>query len=212
MAESLKQLDAIMERASKALAGMDYLSCETLCLEALVEARQADNFGYYARVLLPLQEARRQRRMISAEGDVCLGSTSAGFDPGVWLGEHQAGCIVLTHPHTKKDARALVRRIREEKRYVEILFADNAEDAPNWTLRSYEGPETMCQVSRPTPDEPPAQWFLHASEQLGDAAIRAIDESVQGRSAVDELEARLRVLPDHELLHQRLAEAARTVN
>jgi len=208
MTATPEQLDAIMERASAALAGMDYLVCETLCLEALGEARQAERYGYYARVLLPLQEARRQRRMIATQGDIQLGSGSAGFDPGIWLDEHKAGCIVLTHPHTPKEALALERRAREEKRYVEVLFADNTEDASAWALRSYDGPETTCQVSPPKPDQNPAQWFLYASEQLGDAAMRSVDVSAQGISLLDALETRLRVFPDHELLHQRLAQTA----
>ena len=212
MAESHKPLDDIMERASAALAGMDYLACEALCLEALGVARREERYGSYARVLLPLQEARRHRRMIAATGDIRLGSDLAGFDPGDWLNKYRNGCIVLTHPNTPEEAITLARRAREEKRYVEVLFADNVEEAPRWTLRSYDGPQTMCQVSRPTPDQDPAQWFLHASEQLGDAAMRSIDGSAQGSALLDDLEARLRVFPDHELLHQRLAEAARAVH
>lgn len=211
MAEALEQLDAVMERASRALAAMDYLACEALCLEALDAARSGARFSYYARVLLPLQEVRRQRRIIAAAGDVRLGSGAAGLDPGSWLTEHEAGCIVLTHPHSATDALGIYGRARDEKRYVEVLFADNAETDAAWTLRSYAGPGVSCSVPAPEAGDDPAKWFIAATERLGDAALAGVDDTLSGVSLVEALEARLRVFPDHELLHQRLAVAARAV-
>lgn len=211
MTAATEKLDGIMDRASRALADMDYLACEALCLEALVEARDQRRFGCYARVLMPLQEARRQRRMIAAQGEVTLDSSQPGFDTDRWLTELRAGCVVLTHPYTAEDARALAERVRREKKFIEVLFADNTADAPSWTLRSYDGPEVSCDVPSPASGQSPAQWFLHATEQLGDAALRSIDDSLRGEALILDLEARLRVFPDHELLHQRLAQAARTV-
>ncbi len=206
----IEKLDDIMERASRSLADMDYLACEALCMEALAEARERQQFGYYARVLMPLQEARRQRRMIAAQGEVLLGSSGPGFDAESWLTKHSAGCLVLTQPHNIDDARALAERARNENRFVEVLFADNTHEAASWTLRSYDGPEVSCDVKAPAPGQSPAQWFLHATEQLGDAALRSADDSLKGEALILDLETRLRVFPDHELLHQSLAEAARS--
>jgi hypothetical protein len=211
MTTALDRLDDIMERASRALAEMDYLACESLCLEALAQARDTRRYGHYARVLLPLQEARRQRRMIAAQGEVRLGGAEPGFDADRWLTEQRAGCIVLTRPRTAKDARAFAQRARSDKRFIEVLFADNAPEKPKWTLRSYDGPEVVCEVDRPAPDQDPAQWFLHATEKLGDAALRSVDGTLRGEALILDLESRLRVFPDHELLHQRLADAARGV-
>jgi hypothetical protein len=211
MTVTLGQLDAVMERASGALAAMDYLTCEALCLEALGMARQAGRYAYYARVLLPLQEARRQRRMISAAGEIQLGSGDDGFEPKRWLTEHDAGCIVLTHPHTAEDALALDKQARSGLRFIEVLFADNTQDNAEWMLQSVDGASVACRVPAPTVDTAPAQWFIDATEQLGDAALRGVDESLTGEALVVDLEARLLVFTDHEVLHQRLAEAARAV-
>ncbi len=209
MSTAIERLDDIMDRASQALADMDYLTCEALCLEALIEARDQQCFHFYARVLMPLQESRRQRRMIAAQGEIQLGTGEPGFDAASWLSVHPAGCVVLTHPHTSEDAKTLAQQALSEKKFVEVLFADNAPDDPEWTLRSYDGHQVSCQVSAPKPDQNPAQWFLHATEQLGDAALRCADGTLTGEALIRDLEARLRAFPDHELLHQRLAEAAR---
>jgi hypothetical protein len=207
---SLEQLDSIMERASHSLAAMDYLECEALCVEALRLARASDRFGYYARVLLPLQEARRQRRMIAVAGQVQV-DTADGFDPDAWLDGLDAGCLVLTRPHTADGARTLESRARHDKQFVEILYADSDPSDPVWTLRSYAGPEVCCEVPAPTPETDAARWFIDATERLGDAALAGVDDALARRPRFDELEARLLVFPDHELLHQHLADAARAV-
>ncbi len=207
MTASLEKLDGLMERASQALTGADYLACEGLCLEALAAARGARRWATYARVLLPLQEARRQRLMAAAQGDVHLGC-APGFDPESWLDDHDAGCILLTHPHGADDALALITRARAEHKFIEVLFADTPSDNPTWELVSFEGLATSVTVDPPRPDQSLAQWFLHAAEMLGNAALDSVDSTLKGEALVLDLESRLAVFPDHELLLQRLAQAA----
>ncbi len=55
-------VDELMERASAALARMDYFETETLAMKAMKRARAANDFERMARICLPLQEGRRQRR------------------------------------------------------------------------------------------------------------------------------------------------------
>jgi len=98
-------LDALMEDASRALAEMDYLTCESLCLKALAAAREDGNWAYYKRILLPLQEVRRQRRMIAADGDVVLGCTG-----GAMISDHRR--ILAT----------AVGRIRGKLKYRPVIF------------------------------------------------------------------------------------------
>ncbi len=126
-----------MERASEALAQMDYLHAETLCLKALRQAREAEDWAYYVRILLPLQEARRQRRMIAADGVIRLGTARLEGPVDRWLASMEAGCIVVTHPHTAEDARTLENEARNQHRYVEVLFAENRPEEERWTLRRF---------------------------------------------------------------------------
>ncbi len=225
------ELDSLMERASEALAQMDYLTSEALCVEALGKARQSGAWDYFARIVLPLQEARRQRRMIAAEGVVRLG-VRARETVDALLGHLPSGCIVLTHPFTADDASALQRQAKAAQRHIEVLFADNAVDAPMWTLRSLAG--VMATVTMPAPPSgwrdrwiksgevvaadgsvkpgvTPADWFLDAMEALGDAALAGVDPTLTGVKRIDTLLACLEAVTDHEILHQRLADAARNL-
>jgi hypothetical protein len=220
------ELDAIMEDASTALVRMEYLRSEALSLKALRLARAAGNWAYYARILLPLQEARRQRRIIAAEGWVRLGTSDLSGDPAKWLDTIQAGSIVVTHPHNAEAAHSLDRLARRRQRYVEVLFADNSSDSPTWTLRSFTGPAVQRDVPAPprewigrwlkqgdvakTPDgKTPGDWFIDATEALGDAAMESVAPRGDALAKVEALETCLEVVTDHEFIHQHLGAAAR---
>ncbi len=238
-------IDQIMERASQVLAGMDYLECEALCVQALALARQRRDWDYYARILLPLQESRRQRRIIAAAGVVRLGTSETPPDAAASLLEKfDSGCIVLTHPLNALDAAALQTEARTRRRHIEVLFADNPANAATWTLRSFNGTQVSLTTPAPpadwrdrwlTPDEQrtmaapvvlpgtpqeeivtttpttPADWFLVAMEALGDAALARVDASLESEARLKALETCLEAVTDHEILHQRLADTARTI-
>ena len=230
-----ESLDAIMEQASEALARMAYLECEALCQQALSEAREAGRWSYYARILLPLQEARRQRRMIAAEGTIRLGTETLPEEPRDWIEPLSPGCVAVTRPHGPEHARELDAVAREAQHHLEVLFIDNPPAAEHWTIRSFKGPTVTCSLPAPpagwvdqplqpgeTPEpasdgtsQTPADWFLDASEALGDAALEKVNarsDAIPGSSRrVLLLEEMLAVVTDHEILHQRLSEAARAV-
>lgn len=223
-----RTLDDIMEDASTALVKMDYLACESLCMEALAEARRRGAWDYYARVLLPLQESRRQRRIIAAEGVVALGVNAADPQTRVTLDALDAGSVVLTKPSSAADARALADRTRRDRKHVEVLLADSDAADGTWAIRSFAGPTVTCRLPAPprewinrflrpgevrvkpgTPADSPGAWFVHATESLGDAALAVIDPNLAGAARVAAIEQCLEVVTDHEIIHQRLADAAR---
>ncbi len=212
-----------MQGASTSLAEMDYLACEQRCLEALAIARRRGDWSNYARVLLPLQEARRQRRMIAVEGTIRLGTTDLGEPSAQWLDRFDAGCIVLTHPHDRATSRRLHETARRASRHVEILFCDNAASAKQWTLRTFDGPESEAVIPAPPGpvldrwlepqgaamrDRTAADWFLEACERIGDAVLTGVPQP-SGRSGLEALEQCLVAVTDHEILHQTLGRVAR---
>jgi len=250
-----QQIDPIMERASAALAARDYLACESACLEALGMARDASAWAIYARVLLPLQEARRQRRMIAADGSIRLGCERTEGELASSLQSHAPACLCVTPPFRVEDAAALRHAARS--RYLEILFAEpvasevdhDAGAAERWRVHAPSLTALAVDVEPPSPklreiwwppadsEESPcpdatdmtaekkipgscidpandrqraADWFLDAGEALGDEALRRwAGRADQGPEALAELEQLVEQVPDHELLHQRLASVAR---
>ena len=224
-----------MDRASESLARMDYLACEQACLTALAVAREAHDWANYARILLPLQESRRQRRMIAAEGAFRFGTGEPADDAAALLLGHDAVSIVITRPNDADLARQVAAFARRNHRYVEVLFADCDLNAATWTLRSVAGPAVSCAMPAPSPgwldvwidcagrrfetrDDPrppvkgarqPADWFLEACERLGDAALATVSDGGDAIERIAALERCLDVVTDHEILHQRLGDAAR---
>ncbi|MBI1336598.1 MAG: hypothetical protein GC164_06515 [Phycisphaera sp.] len=221
-------LDDTMQRASVALAKLDYLASESLCLEALTAAREQQDWARYQRILLPLQEVRRQRRMTAAEGVVRLGTSGATL---CGLAAMRVGCLLVTRPMTPGESAQLLQSFRDDKRYVEVLFADNPSDAARWSIRSFQGLSIEVTINAP-PGEwvdrdmtPPhigspgsaADFFIDATEAIGDAALAWVDrqcppterDTAQAVMRVELLESCLDVVADHELLHQALASAVK---
>lgn len=217
-----KAIDDLMETASAALAEMEYARCEALCVEALEQARDEEDWVMVRRVLLPLQEARRQKRQAATDGLIKLGTPNKAGSLSELVADPRCGCIVLTHPYTADDAAELDLHLRTQQRSVEVLFADNPADAGTWQVTTYQGPWACVQQPAPadgwvgrwidplkTPPPTPAHWFMCASEALGDAALQAVDGEPGTAERFDALADALAAAGDHEILHQRLADAAR---
>lgn len=213
-----------MEQASQALAELDYPRCESLCLQALAHARTQGDWAGYSRVVLPLQESRRQRRQAALDGVVRLGTAGFVGDATRLLDEAGAGCIVLTPPCSTDDAARLEAAAAEASRPAEVLYAQPDPDGKFWTVHSFHGP--LFETVRPAPPveiadgwhpgqsanpTTPAHWFMQASEALGNAAIAASTAPLGDALRVEQLEQALSAVGDHELLHQALADAARAM-
>lgn len=211
----MREIDTLMEAASGRLVAMEYLAAEALCLRALGMARAAGDWTDYARILMPLQECRRQRRMIACDTSIQLGTTD-----GYALLER--GCLVLTRPQNHEDAKILARRAEAQGLYIEVLLCDSEASDPRWTLTTSTGPNLRCGVEAPRgvpldrpldPEAYPhaAQWFVKAAETLGDQALAAVSAPLGTEARVEELERMVAAVGDHELLHQALGDAARAL-
>lgn len=176
------RIDELMERASVELVAMRYGSCEALSLEAMGLAREAGDFERIARIALPLQEARRQRRQIAEDAGTFV-ITGRRLEAGAILDEHPVGCLLLTDPpYSQGDADALRKAAIERGCMVEVLCLNSVELTAS---------------------------FCAAMERAGDAAVARAWAGRGGAERVDALLAELDRIGDHEIAHQRLAEAAR---
>jgi len=226
---------SLMEAASEALSRMDYAGCERHCLEAIAIVRTSGAWMDYARIMLPLQEARRQRRMSAAEGAIQLG-TGEDEGPARWIGEHAPGCLVVTSPGEagRESAERAWRQVLERGVYAQVLYADNESDAGTWRLRPFvswrertsgtawrRGSDLAAAFPAPpaemrrralspsdrVDDRTAAEWFIDASESLGDAVLATVAGDEPPRRRVERLEACVEAAGDHELAHQALLKA-----
>ncbi len=235
-----------MEKASAALLERDYLTCELYAERALTEARRLESWDDYARILMPLQESRRQRRMIAAEGWMIFGPervqtvldslaasgpapgpkpySSAGKQPG----EIYAAQIVVTAPLGAPEARQIWKEAVRRRLWIEVLLAEGS--GPSRTVRSWRDREIAASITAPEgcpigswlePEQAvsqgktsisPSAWFQDAAETLGDAAVAMQAERSSSVAKLDRLAQAIDAVPDHEILHQRLADVARDLH
>src|SRR5881398_4097480 len=119
-------LQSLCELGQEQLMRMEYLPAERMLERAEAIAWDARDFDTLARLYMPLQEARRQRRQRCGEGVVCLDLIAAGPDDHI-DGRH----IVENYPHgqllvagwgTIEPALTVRALQREHELYLEIFL------------------------------------------------------------------------------------------
>lgn len=212
-----------MDQASLALVRREYFLCERLALSALRKAHAVADYDRIARIALPLQEARRQKRTLALDtGAVFL------IDDTVPFGRQLlSGCYLVAPPRVGADGRML--RENADAREIPVVVVVREPTTRDGrvpvvaigplTLRVRVAPAlapnplTAPPFGMPTPPRhaplPPPEWFVTACEALGDSAISSALELASHSARVDALIQRLDTLPDHEKLHQALMDAAR---
>ena len=206
------RIDKLMDLAGRALVETHYFECEAACIEALALAHGAADYERMARILLPLQEARRQIRLQAVDsGNLFLVNEpipeTDGLDPG---------CYLIGPPLVGADARDLHdRATREEIPVVVLAFEPPVKSVKldrhpgDWPVVMI-GPVTVRAYLAPPEDGTVTmEWFEAACEAIGDRAITDVDEGVGPISRVNDLYERLQTVSDHEKLHQALEAACR---
>jgi hypothetical protein len=203
-----QQIDDLMERASRALVATDYFQAEELALRGLLAARRILDFERMARICLPLQEARRQR--LQQALDVAVSVRVVNSLPADDSAAIEPGCVLVVPMLVAADARRLRECALSQRVPLAVLCAEPMTQTRLVPIAA------LGQVVVRTKVRPPAQlakpsksWFQASMEALGDAAIDEIDPILQGERRVDAILDRLDAVPDHEKLHQRLADACR---
>ncbi|MBT8484541.1 MAG: hypothetical protein HKO59_11020 [Phycisphaerales bacterium] len=205
MAIRPKQIDTLMDKASKTLAATEYFKAETLAEQALKLARQAEDFERMARIILPLQETRRQRLQMALDvGTITILEEPVGEDTKV-----ESGCYLVRPPLVGADARRLRLAALHQEVPVAVVCREPLTDLKLCPIVAIgPGVTVRTKVKPPKkPDAPTMAWFTMALETLGDFAIETIDPGVAALKRLDILIARLDAIPDHEGLHHAVAEA-----
>lgn len=202
-ARTRAQIDQWMEAASEALQSGRYFECERLAAKALDAACRERDYPLIARLTLPLQEARRQRRLMAAEAGQLFVLHEEPPEEGFDI---RPGCYVFMPPCVAAEARRLARAALEREIPV-IAFACEPITGAGLLPIVVFGPATIRTRVRP-PRQTTTAWCLEAIEALSVEAIASVDTGRMLMRQVEELKDKLDTLPESELLHQRLAEIA----
>lgn len=206
-----EKIDELMEQASGALAKTEYFDCERLALEALNLAFEDADFERMARIVLPLQEARRQKRLEALECSTVIRLNEA--DQELLENEEiEAGCYLFEPLMVGADGRDLRERANQQGVPVLVVVREPRTSASEWPIVMI-GPQTVrTKVSPPgrkDEDDVSIEWMQGASEALGDAAIMRVDTTRSAADQVGQLLDFLGTCPEHEKLHQALEAACR---
>lgn len=197
------RIDELMEKASQALVATKYFECERLALDALQMAHRGEDYERMSRVLMPLQEARRQKRLLAIDTGKFTRLTVPLDETHV----PTPGCYLVEPPLVGVDGRDLRERADAADVPTFVVVREPLTRMGQWPIVMV-GPVTVrTKVQPPANDKPTIQWMVAASEALGDAAIQGIDAADDIYDRVDQLMECLLTVTDHEKLHQALAEA-----
>lgn len=205
-----RKIDELMEKASDALARMSWFEAERLAIRALSLAWQHRDFERMARIVLPLQESRRQRFQkaldAGADGVAVVDQPPDGEELSV-----VPGCYLVQPPLVGADARRLRVAALQRDVPVAVLCREPATQLGLVPVVSTI-PGKSFRTKMPPPknrEQPDLAWFVDALEELGNAAMHAIDPEKAVDRRIEALLEMLDALPEHEGLHQMLEEACR---
>src|SRR5688572_26509938 len=159
--QSQSKVDTLMEAASRALVQRRYFDCERLCMEAMERAFIAADYERMARILLPLEEARRQKR------DLAFDSREVHLvDRLVPTGRNlRPGCYLVAPPRVGIDGR-LLREAANKKKVPAIVVVREPESRDGlWPVVSI-GPVTIRTKVGP----PEAKMDTNGHSQSGKRA------------------------------------------
>lgn len=218
-------IDQTMDRASEALVETRYFDACRLCWEAMLEARAAQDFERMSRICLPLQEARRQIRQLATDtGRVHVVARSEDVPHPI-----EPGCYLIQPPMIGLEARRLRDYADGNSVAVFCLAREPMTRDGRWpvvgvgneVVRTYVAPPEGVEAREgvmtrdslePGPSAISIDWFESAGEALGDEGVRAAMDVSAGEPPawhVEDLLDRLAGVPEHEKLHQALAQACR---
>ena len=201
-----KRLESMLTRTEAALKQSAWFEAERLALKAMEAAREACDFELMARACIPLQEARRNRIRMALD---VPGKTRVleeiEAEPRI-----EAGLVMVQPPAVGADGRRLrVAALHEEIPLLVVIREPLTRlgmcpivAVGRITVRAYLDPPKNSK-------NPSAKWIMSALDHLGEAAMDSMVEREDPIANVDALLARLDSVPEHDGLHEMLAEACR---
>lgn len=194
-----------MEKASQALQNGQYFLCEKLASDSLRKALIRGDYHQIARIVLPLQEARRQLRLLainSGRVTIIEELTAAVID------SLQPGCYIIAPPGVGADSRHLIDMA--QKAEVPVISFSIEPRTSTGLLPVVAVCSVIIRTKVPLVDYSAINtaWCLEAVEALANDALASLDPDIDIFRRLGELAAMLDALPASEKLHQELADTA----
>lgn len=208
-AKSAAKIDQLMEQASEALVATRYFECERLSKEAMALAVQVHDYERLSRIVMPLQESRRQKRQQATDAKKLTRIDDAQALEALLSGTKpiKPGCYLIEPPLVGADGRELRERADAEEVPIMVLTREPLTRTGLWPVVAVGPATTRTKLPPPSPKKLDVAWVIHASEALGDVGLAGLDPTDLAADRADHLLELLATIVDHEKLHQALAEA-----
>ncbi len=197
------RIDELMQKAQSSLKATKWFEAERLAHRALEMAHDCGDFARMRKIILPLQEARRQRMQVA--------SAPRGTKVNVLaepIGEDHKfgpGLFLVQPPLVGADARRVRLSALQHEVPTLVLCREPSTQLGLTPIVSIGLITVRARIDPPEkPSAPDKEWFLWAIEQLGDAAIGMIDSGMDAVRQVDAAMCLLDAVPEHEGLHTTL--------
>jgi hypothetical protein len=153
-----------------------------------------------------LQEARRQRLQQAFDAKKVFILNSGVVEEMRIL----PGCYIVEPPLVGADARRLRLAALRDEIPVAVLCREPINRMGLCPVVAIGGVTVRTRIQpAKNPDKPTLSWFANALEELGAFAIETVDAGHDLDKQIDDLLAKLDAHPDHEGLHQTLADLCR---
>ena len=165
-----EKIDALMEQAGKALQEGSYFEAERLSRDALERSHQADDFERMARIALPLQEARRQKRMLAVDSGRLKRLTDLPDDMAL-----EPGAYLIEPMLVGANGRDLRDRADAEEVPVLVVVREPETQLRLWPIFMI-GPGTVRTTVDPPDEEPDIPLPVEYVEQGSKSARELLAE------------------------------------
>ena len=214
-------IDRLMSEATEALEAGQYIDCELAADDALHRAWKHNAYDLMARIILPLMESRRQRRLQAVDakhiveiehGEALPGGDEEDGERSDETEPVEPGIYLIQPPGVGADAR-LIRVSALEQRVPVFALAIEPKTQMGLLPVAVVGPSAVrAQLKPPAKKKFNAAWCLEAIDVLTEAALMQIDTTRPLAKQVDLLMDVLDALPESERLHQALADTAQAAH
>lgn len=204
MSAKAERIEELMTKAHAALKRAEWFEAERLTAAALQTAHSARDFGEMARIALPLLESRRQRMQAAIDVSRTVRMVQGPVPEDV---DVEPGCHLLAPPLVGADARRMRLSALRRDVHAIVLCREPTNRLGLVPIVAVGEMVVRARIDPPkNPSKPERAWFVSALEQLGDAAIASLDTGMEIERQVATLMAMLDAHPDHEKMHQLLAD------